>query len=110
MSANLLVSLIGLGFSINGAAATPAFVPQVLEGQKVCETGMLKVLYREKEKRLLMKYNDTVYVMTEKRALVKNVRRFENNTGTLVYLHLPEKAMLLDQKAMKPIYTECRGV
>lgn len=109
MSANLLVSLISIGVSMNSIAA-PSFVPQILEGQKVCETGILKVMVRDKDKRLLMKYNDTVYIMTEKRALVKNVRRFENNSGTLVYLHLPEKAMLLDQKAMKPIFTECRGV
>jgi len=106
MSASILISLIGLGYTVSSSSAEL----HKLEGMKLCETGVVKVLWREKDKRLLMKYEDKVYVMTEKPAVEKRVRRFESPTGSLLYLHLPEKSMLLDQAKMQPIYTECRGV
>ena len=106
MSASLLISLIGFVYTSSSSSAEI----HKLEGTKVCESGVVKLLVRDKDKRLLMKYDNVVYIMTEKPTVEKRVRRFESNDSSLTYLHLPEKAMLLDQKAMKPIYTECRGV
>jgi hypothetical protein len=106
MSASLLLSLVGFVYTTSSSSAEI----HKLEGTKICESGVVKVLFRDKDKLLMMKYNNVVYVMTEKPAIEKRVRRFESNDSSLLYLHLPEKAMLLDQKIMKPIYTECRGV
>jgi hypothetical protein len=103
---SLLLSVIGLTYTLSANAIEP----QKLEGTKVCETGMLKVLYQQEQKRLLIKHGDQVYVMTERTVKEKKARRFETVSGSLVYLHLPEKAMLLDNYDMKPVFTDCKGI
>ena len=105
---SLILSAIGLVYTVSASAGS--FEPQKLEGTKVCETGMIKVLYQQSEQRLLIKHGNQVYVMTEAAVKEKKARRFENVSGSLVYLQLPEKAMLLDNYAMKPVYTECKGL
>jgi hypothetical protein len=47
--------------------------------------------------------------MTEK-PTKNTVRRFETDNSEVVFLQLPEKAMILDNKNMKPILTECKDV
>lgn len=103
---SLIISLIGLSYTMTATAIEP----QKLDGTKVCETGMIKVLYQQEQKRLLVKHGDQVYVMTERTVKEKKARRFETVSGSLVYLHLPEKAMLLDNYDMKPVYTDCKGI
>jgi formylmethanofuran dehydrogenase subunit D len=103
---SLILSIIGLTYTMSANAIEP----QKLEGTKVCETGMIKVLYQQDQKRLLVKHGDQVHVMTERVVKEKKARRFENISGSLVYLHLPEKAMLLDNYEMKPVYTDCKGI
>ena len=41
---------------------------------------------------------------------VKNIKRFETTNGGVVFLQLPEKAMLLDNVRMKPILNECKNI
>lgn len=103
---SLIISLIGLSYTMTATAIEP----QKLDGTKVCETGIIKVLYQQEQKRLLVKHGDQVYVMTERTVKEKKARRFETVSGSLVYLHLPEKAMLLDNYDMKPVYTDCKGI
>ena len=108
MEPSLLLSVIGLVFTLNANSA-PSYKPQKLEGSKVCEAGIIKTLYRDQEKRLYLKSKQTILSMSEKPT--KNaVRRFETDNGEIVFLQLPEKAMLLDNKNMRPILTECKDI
>lgn len=118
MDASLLLSAIGLTLSV---ATNPAFgielvqkpgpfVLQKLEGKKSCDFGEVRVL--NSGETIFLKYKDNVHVMHQKPTAkgVKNVKRFETVNRNLVFLQLPEKAMLLDQARMKPILNECLDV
>lgn len=118
MDASLLLSVVGLGFSL---ATNPVygielvqkpgpFVLQKLEGKKSCDFADIKVL--SKNNVVYLKYNNVVYTMYSKPTAkgVKNVKRFETAKRNLVYLQLPEKAMLLDHVNMRPLLNECLDV
>jgi len=112
MDASILISLLGLVITTSNSAQ--AYKPQKLEGAKACEHTILKTLYSEKYQRLYVKYqnpNNTtmIFSMVEKPTNT-GVRRFETDNGNVVFLQLPEKSMLLDNKNMKPIVSECRDV
>ena len=109
MEPSLLLSALGLVFTLNATSAA-AFKEQKLEGSKICENGLIiKTLYRDQNKRLYLKSRETVLSMTEK-PTKNTVRRFETDNSEVVFLQLPEKAMILDNKNMKPILTECKDV
>lgn len=118
MDASLALSIIGLGFSL---ATNPVygielvqkpgpFVLQKLEGKKSCDFADIKVL--SKGDTIYLKYNNKVHTMHRKPTAkgVKNVKRFETEKRGLVFLQLPEKAMLLDHVKMRPILNECLDV
>ena len=119
MDASLALSIIGLGFSL---ATNPVygielvqkpgpFVLQKLEGKKSCDFADIKVLSKN-DKTIYLKYKNVVYTMHRKPTAkgVKNVKRFETEKRNLVFLQLPEKAMLLDHVNMRPLLNECLDV
>lgn len=118
MDASLLLSAVGLGFSVMTnpvfgvelVQRPGPFVLQKLEGKKSCDFGEIKVL--SKNNIVYIKYNSKVYTLYSKPTAkgVKNVKRFETEKRGLVFLQLPEKAMLLDQVKMRPLLNECLDV
>lgn len=106
MSATVALSLAGLIYT-----ASTSFKPQKLEGTKTCDFATVQILQRD-ENKIYMKYDDRVFVMLKQPTAegVKNIKRFETKQKDMVFLQLPEKAMLLDNKAMKPILNECLDV
>jgi hypothetical protein len=103
---SILLSIIGLSLS----ASSTKLPSQPIEGVKLCDAGMLKVLALEGSDTLMLKWRDKVYILKEHKSSVANVRRYETSAPSLMYLHLPEKSMLFDQQTMQPISTDCRAV
>jgi len=110
MEPSLAVSLAGLAFTLF-AGPSYAYKYQELEGSKLCDFSNIQVLQKNDQK-IYLKYEQTVFVMYQKPTNkgVKNVKRFETTNGGVVFLQLPEKAMLLDNVRMKPILNECKNI
>lgn len=108
MSTAVALSALGLLYTV----VSPSFKAQNLEGPKTCDFAQIKILQKNEEKKIYMKYNDRVFVMDRVPTAkgVTNVKRFETRHGDLVYLQLPEKGMLLNNSEMKPILNECLDV
>lgn len=108
MDPTTIFSLAGL--LITASSATHAFKLQTLEGTKVCDNQVIRVL--AKNDKLYVKINSKVHTMSSvpTNVGVKNIKRFENRDRTIAFLQLPEKAMVLDNAKMVPITNDCRNI
>jgi hemin uptake protein HemP len=107
MSTTVALSVLGLAYTI----MSPSFKAQNLEGPKKCDFASIQVLQKG-ENKIYMKHNGRVFVMERVPTAegVKNVKRFETRDHELAYLQLPEKAMLLNNKEMKPVLNDCLDI
>ena len=110
MEPTAILSVAGLAYTLL-IGPSYAYKPQKLEGTKQCEFAVIKVLEKTPTK-IYVKVRDTAFVMHSQPTNkgVTNVRRYETASGKLVYLQLPEKAMILDNEKMQPLLNECKDI
>ena len=108
MEPTIAMSIAGL--AMTAATTAHAFKVQNLEGAKACDNQVIRVLHRDDK--LYLNMNNKVFVMVSvpTNKGVTNVRRFETKDHSIAYLQLPEKAMVLNNKTMRPITNDCLDV
>lgn len=107
MSTAVVLSAIGLTYTL----ISPSFKAQKAEGPKRCDFATIQVLQKGEDK-LFMKYNGRVYALDRVPTAkgVDNVKRYHTRDDEFAYLQLPEKAMLLNNREMKPVLNDCLDI
>lgn len=107
MDVSTVISAVGLVLTISHNTAH-AYKYQDIEGVKKCDFTTLHVL-RKADNKIYLKMNNKVHVMYSRPTVKGNekIMRFETTNGNLVLLQTPEKALVLDNVRMRPIYNEC---
>ena len=107
MDVSVVASVIGLALTVSHNAAH-AYKYQDIEGKKHCDFTTVYVLKKSDEK-IYLKMNNKVFVMFSRPTAKGNekIKRFETGDSSLVLIQTPEKALILDNVKMRPMYNEC---
>ena len=107
MDISALASIIGIALTITHNNAH-AYKYQHVEGKKVCDFATVYILQKT-DRKIYLKMHDKVHTMFVRPAAKGNedIKRFETIDSSVVLLQTPQKALILDNVKMKPLYNEC---